>query len=136
MELRPNETDTPWIDGFVDERGRPYACSDSGKILFGSLTGLLHQQAQYASRYIDGEIEGYPNLGQGLDIDDDPNNYHAIAVAPEHAQELVDRIIAYRGLAMNLIPDAESRHMVPPTDEQRQQFGEFLRERNLPVPER
>ncbi len=42
-------------------------CDSEGFVRFGDVARyFLNQQAQYASRYIDGKIDGYPNLGHDL----------------------------------------------------------------------
>jgi len=70
-------------------------------VSFGDIARIrLGQQCQYASRYIDGEIEGYPNLGEGLrftgfDHLGRINNYHAMEIHKDDVEEFVRRHTEY-----------------------------------------
>ena len=68
-----------------------------GFVRFGDVArGLLSQQAQYASRYIDGTVEGYPNLGDGLEFKGDPSNYHDVKIHKDSVEEFVRRVREYK----------------------------------------
>ena len=53
-------------------------------------------QCQYASRYIDGRIEGYPNLGDGLRFTGDPRDYHSVRIHRDDVETFVTRLTEYR----------------------------------------
>jgi hypothetical protein len=64
---------------------------------FGDVSrGRLGQQCQYGSRYIDGRIEGYPNLGEGLRFQGRPENYHSFKIHRDDVEEFVRRYEAYQ----------------------------------------
>jgi hypothetical protein len=64
---------------------------------FGDLAReQLGEQAQYASRYIDGRIPGYPNLGHGLRFEGDPADYHDVRIHRDDVEEFVRRWISHR----------------------------------------
>lgn len=71
---------------------------DTGEFVkFGEIArGRLGQQCQYASRYVDGKIEGYPNLGEGLRFKGDPGDYHSLEIHREDVEEFVRRVEEYR----------------------------------------
>ncbi len=57
----------------------------------------LGLQCQYGSRYIDGYIDGWPNLGKGLrfigfDSGGHINNYHAMKIHRDDVEEFVRRV--------------------------------------------
>lgn len=54
-------------------------------------------QNQYASRYVHGRIEPYPNLGEGLRWKNrDSGNYHSILIHRDDLNEFHRRVRAYR----------------------------------------
>lgn len=69
-----------------------------GFVNFGDVVarGRLRQQCQYASRYVDGKIEGYPNLGNGLRFKGDSGNYHSLRIHGDDVDEFVRRVEEYR----------------------------------------
>lgn len=66
-------------------------------VSFGDIArSRLGQQCQYASRYIDGAMEGWANLGEGLrftgfDRNGNINNYHAMKIHRDDIEEFVRR---------------------------------------------
>lgn len=56
----------------------------------------LNQQSQYASRYIDGTKEGYPNLGEGLRFDGRADDYHDVCIHKDDVEEFVRRVKEYK----------------------------------------
>lgn len=54
------------------------------------------EQAQYASRAIDGRL-GYPHLGEGLRFRGDASNYHAVLIHADDVETFVTRWIANKG---------------------------------------
>jgi hypothetical protein len=71
---------------------------DTEYVNFGDVVarGRLHQQCQYASRYIDGRIPGYPDLGHGLRFKGDTSNYHSYRIHKDDVEEFVKRVEDYR----------------------------------------
>ena len=135
MELIRTDTDTPWHNGFADENGCQYGRSERGNVLFGDLSRMmLNQQSQYGSRYVDGLLSDYPNLGIGLEIEGSSYEEYTLAVAPADADELVTRIIAFRALQSNIVYSREQNRFIPPTRDEVLEFTELLRSRQLPVP--
>jgi hypothetical protein len=60
-------------------------------VRFGDIArGRLGEQAQYASRYIDGRLD-YPNLGKGLRFEGDPSDYHDVRIHKADVEEFVRR---------------------------------------------
>lgn len=72
--------------------------SDDKYIAFGEHVAhkRLNQQCQYASRYIDGRIEGYPNLGEGLRFKGETSDYHSILIHEDDVDEFVRRVEEYK----------------------------------------
>ncbi len=68
-----------------------------GFVHFGVVArDILQQQSQYASRYVDGEIPGYPNLGEGLRFDGHAYDYHSLAIHKDDVEEFVRRVKEYK----------------------------------------
>lgn len=55
-------------------------------------------QCQYASRYVDGRIPGWPNLGKGLRFQGSPTDYHFLKIHQDDVEEFVRRYRAHIGL--------------------------------------
>ncbi|MFZ3482086.1 hypothetical protein [Sphingomonas sp. 3-13AW] len=70
---------------------------DGGYSRFGNFSRQrLGQQCQYGSRYIDGKIEGYPDLGRGLRFQNmDRSDYHSIRIHRDDMDEFERRYRAY-----------------------------------------
>lgn len=80
---------------------------DGGYSPFGDFCrSRLGQQCQYGSRYIDGRLEGYPNLGEGLRFNNgkgyrgetrplDARDYHAVRIHRDDMDEFERRYKAY-----------------------------------------
>jgi hypothetical protein len=124
---------------FEDEEGRRYVPSNShpGYVDFGNVSHmLLFQQSQYGSRYVDGLQSDYPNLGKGLVIHGTSDEYHGLAIHPDHVEEFVQRVQAYRasayGWVMELGEDGYP-HQRMATEEEVAQAELFLRSRQLPT---
>jgi len=63
-------------------------------INFGDVArGKLGLQCQYASRYVHGLLEDWPNLGKGLRFKGDAiNNYHSLLIHKDDVDEFVKRV--------------------------------------------
>lgn len=70
--------------------------NDQGYSPFGDFCrSRLGQQCQYGSRYIDGRLEGYPNLGEGLRFKGDPSDYHFVRIHRDDMDEFERRYKEY-----------------------------------------
>ena len=56
----------------------------------------LDQQCQYISRYVDGVIEGWPNLGTGLRFKGRPDAYYSLQIHKDDVAEFVRRVKEHR----------------------------------------
>lgn len=84
------------------EKFNRYESDLEGYVSFPAIaTGELRQQAQYASRYVDGVIEDYPNLGEGLRFKGDPSDYHSLRIHKDDVQEFVQRVTLYKKSTSN-----------------------------------
>lgn len=64
----------------------------NGFVSFGDVARkILGSQCQYASRYIEGSIPGYPNLGEGLRFQGSPGHYHSLIIHHQDVDEFVKR---------------------------------------------
>jgi hypothetical protein len=54
------------------------------------------EQCQYVSRYVDGRIAGYPNLGKGLRFIGKPSDYHDLRIHKDDVEEFVRRYKAHK----------------------------------------
>lgn len=123
------------MDGFIDEHGRTYGRTERGNINFGDLSRiLLGEQGQYGCRYVDGKLPGYPDLSKDLNLEGDSSDEYGLAVTPEHAEELVNRINAFRSLCINREYNPLTHHLEGIDEARREELAEFLRERGLPLP--
>lgn len=69
---------------------------ENGFVALGDVArGLLNQQAQYASEYMDGRSAS-PVLVDGLRVDVDHSSYHEYRIHSEDAHEFVARVRAWR----------------------------------------
>lgn len=67
-----------------------------GFVNFGDVSRkLMGFQCQYGSRYVDGKIEGYPNLGEGLRFSGDTNMYHSLKIHKDDVKEFMRRYKEY-----------------------------------------
>ena len=55
----------------------------------------LNEQAQYASRYVNGR-SGFPALGSGLRFLGDPADYHALCIHRDDVEEFLRRVEEHR----------------------------------------
>jgi len=80
--------------------------NDQGFSSFGDFArNQLGQQCQYASRYIDGRLDGYPNLGEGLRFNNgfrygtrrelDARDYHDVRIHRDDMEEFKRRYQAH-----------------------------------------
>jgi len=85
---------------------------DDGYSPFGDFSrSVLGQQCQYGSRYIDGRLEGYPALGEGLRFNNgkpwgktrplDASDYHAVRIHREDMGEFKRRYDEHRDRVVN-----------------------------------
>lgn len=66
--------------------------NDGGYAQFGDFCrSRLGQQAQYGSRYIDGRLDGYPNLGEGLRFKGEAHDYHFVRIHRDDMDEFARR---------------------------------------------
>lgn len=86
--------------------------NDDGYSPFGDFCrSRLGQQCQYGSRYIDGRIEGYPALGEGLRFNNgkrwgktqdlDASDYHFVRIHRDDMDEFERRYKAYQQERLN-----------------------------------
>jgi hypothetical protein len=69
-----------------------YTADEDGFVMFGDVSrGELKKQTQYGSRYVNGFQGEYPNLGEGLRFDGDPDNYHSLKIHKDDIEEFVKR---------------------------------------------
>jgi hypothetical protein len=81
----------------IEIEGKLFETDENGYVHFGDIAlDLLKQQSQYASRYVDGRIEGYPNLGDDLRFQGDSREYHELLIHKDDAKEFVKRVREYR----------------------------------------
>lgn len=86
----------------IEIRGETFMVDDYGFVDFGDVAiGLLNQQSQYASRYVNGALEGYPNLGEGLQFKGDPADYHDLKIHKDAIDEFVMRVNSYKKEALD-----------------------------------
>ncbi len=70
--------------------------TDQDYVNFGDVSRKhLGIQCQYGSRYVDGVILGYPNLGEGLRFEGNTNLYHSLLIHEDDIEEFVARVKAY-----------------------------------------
>ncbi len=104
------DSDSPFEDCFVDGQGFAYAMRPNGFVDFGDVArNLMMMQSQYGSRYVDGAIEGYPKLGEGLRIQGDPRNYHSLEIHPEDIEDFMLRHSAYQAYTHRYITDPSGK---------------------------
>ncbi len=81
----------------INIEGRDFQFDSEGFVRFGDVAlHLLDEQSQYASRYIDGKIEGYPDLGDGLKFNGKSRDYHTIRIHKDDIEEFVKRFQEHR----------------------------------------
>lgn len=69
-----------------------YEIDQDGYVEFGDIArGEMDMQSQYASRYVDGSMSGYPSLGEGLRFKGDTDNYHLMKIHHEDVGEFLKR---------------------------------------------
>lgn len=77
--------------------GKLFNVDENGYVHFGDIAlDLLRQQSQYASRYVDGKIEGYPNLGNDLRFQGSSSDYHELKIHKDDIEEFIRRVREYR----------------------------------------
>jgi hypothetical protein len=115
VEAKIVEATGETIDTNESEEGMAILCNivhplynDGGFSSFGDFCRTrLRQQCQYGSRYIDGRLEGYPNLGEGLRFNNgrgysgqirdlDTGDYHSIRIHRDDMDEFERRYKAYQ----------------------------------------
>ena len=68
-----------------------------GFVAIGDVThGLLHQQPQYITSYMDGRKESNPVLVDGLRVDIESVSYHEYRIHRDDVVEFVARVRAWR----------------------------------------
>ncbi len=81
----------------IEIEGELFNIDENGYVNFGDVArGLLKQQCQYASRYVDGKIEGYPSLGEDLHFQGDPSEYHELLIHKDDIEEFIRRVREYK----------------------------------------
>lgn len=69
-----------------------YKSDEKGFVNFGDVSrGELKKQSQYGSRYVNGFQGEYPNLGEGLRFEGDPDDYHSLKIHKDDIEEFVRR---------------------------------------------
>ena len=70
-----------------------FEVNSEGYINFGDIAlSVVNQQSQYASRYVNGAFGEYPNLGEGLRFEGDPDDYHMLEIHKDDVIEFVERV--------------------------------------------
>ncbi|MFA5163653.1 MAG: hypothetical protein WC441_03980 [Patescibacteria group bacterium] len=84
-------------NNYTQFEGKNLEVDPEGFVRFGDIARyFLNQQSQYASRYIDGKIEGYPNLGEGLRFKGESWNYHSVQIHKDDIAEFIKRYIEHQ----------------------------------------
>lgn len=74
-----------------------YEIDEDGYVEFGDIAlSEMEMQSQYASRYTDGTMKGYPNLGEGLRFKGSVSDYHFMKIHNEDIEEFLRRFKEYR----------------------------------------
>src|SRR5579864_7293286 len=98
-----------------DAEGNYYGEKLDGYISFGDVArNLMGKQCQYGSRYILGEPDSYPSLGQGLrfnGLDDPGGNYHTIGIHPQDIEEFIRRYYAYMAFMNGSVEDTSGNYV-------------------------
>ena len=95
---------------YTDELGRNFDLGQDGYVgIDGIARVLMGKQTQYAVRYLDGAIEGYPNLGRNIRFTGDFRNEHSIGIHPKDVSTFVHRYWAYRALCTQEVADNEGK---------------------------
>ena len=101
----PTETTEPteqkvtfkYINEDGQEKEKIFETDENGYVDFGDVSrALLGQQSQYVSRYVDGILEGYPKLGEGLHVEGNSEDYHSMKIHKDDVTEFVGRYKDYR----------------------------------------
>ena len=88
--------------------------NDKDFVNFGDMCrSRLNQQCQYGSRYVDGRLSGYPNLGKGLRFKGDPSEYHFLKIHKDDVEEFVKRVEQYRIDAVDRYEEIETLYEFP-----------------------
>jgi len=83
-------------------------------VRFGDVAiNYLHQQCQYCSRYVDGRIPGYPNLGKDLRFKGESYEYHQLMIHKDDVNEFVRRVEKYREDAVERFEEIETLYEFP-----------------------
>lgn len=102
---------SPWMD----HGGRLYGERDEGFISFSDVSSnLLGMEGQYGSRYIVGDLEGYPALGRGLrfnGLNTTGYTHHAIGIHPDDIEEFRRRLEAYRAYERGSVEDKDGERI-------------------------
>ena len=100
VDDRPRPGGDMTIVGILEDKVEDYSVDEY--VDFGDVSRQqLGEQCQYGSRYIDGYLEGWPNLGEGLrfkgyDSNGRVNNYHEMKIHKDDVAEFVRRVKAYQ----------------------------------------
>ena len=87
---------------------------DKDFVNFGDMCrSRLHQQCQYGSRYVDGRIPGYPNLGKGLRFKGESSEYYSIKIHKDDVEEFIKRVEQYREDSVDRFEEIESLYEFP-----------------------
>lgn len=79
------------------EQESEFEADKDGFVKFGEVSRrLLGKQAQYGSRYVDGAFGEYPNLGKGLRVKGNPDDYHNLFIHKDDIKEFVERYNNYQ----------------------------------------
>jgi hypothetical protein len=86
------DTDESKIELLPQHQGNP-----DEMVNFGDVARYyMHTQAQYGSHYIDGFDSEYPNLGEGLTFEGDPENYHAVKIRQGDIPKFLARFLEHK----------------------------------------
>ncbi len=87
---------------------------DKDFVNFGDVArNRLHQQCQYCSKYVDGKIPGYPNLGKGLRFKGEEYDYHMLLIHKDDVEEFVNRVEKFRVDMIDRFKEIENLYEFP-----------------------
>jgi len=79
---------------YIKTRDLGVKMDDKDFVNFGDVVarGKFGMQCQYVSRYVDGVIPGWANLGKGLRFQGSAANYHSLKIHKDDVEEFVRRV--------------------------------------------
>ena len=91
---------------YTDEQGRQFDLGQDGYVSIDGIARILMgKQTQYAVRYLNKAVDGYPNLGKNIRFIGDFRNEHSIGIHPKDVPTFVRRYWAYHALCTREVTD-------------------------------